>query len=81
VLVTTFADDPIEAPRARIPQPMTPFVTTVFVLTYLGMALGRIPGLRVDRTGIAMIAAVVLVAAGAVAPDEIAGAIHFPTLC
>src|SRR5262245_22549229 len=59
---------------------MTPVVTTIFVLTYVGMALGRIPGLRVDRTGIAMIAAVVLVAAGAVATDQIASAIHFPTL-
>jgi Na+/H+ antiporter NhaD/arsenite permease-like protein len=59
---------------------MTPLVTTLFVLTYVGMALGRVPGLRVDRTGIAMIAAVVLVAAGAVATDQIAGAIHFPTL-
>src|SRR5262249_9856226 len=59
---------------------MTAFVTTVFVLTYVGMALGRIPGLRVDRTGIAMIAAVLLVAAGAVASGELADAIHFPTL-
>jgi Na+/H+ antiporter NhaD/arsenite permease-like protein len=59
---------------------MTSFITIVFVLTYIGMALGRLPGLRVDRTGIAMIAAVVLVAAGAVPGGEIATAIHFPTL-
>ena len=59
---------------------MTSFVTIVFVFTYVGMALGRLPGLRVDRTGIAMIAAVVLVAAGAVPVDEIVGAIYFPTL-
>jgi Na+/H+ antiporter NhaD/arsenite permease-like protein len=26
----------------------------VFALTYVGMALGRMPGLRVDRSGIAM---------------------------
>src|SRR5437879_5139200 len=44
------------------------------------MALGRIPGLRIDRTGIAMIAAVALVALGAVPPTEIADAVHFPTL-
>jgi hypothetical protein len=59
---------------------MTSFITIVFVLTYIGMALGRLPGLRVDRAGIAMIAAVVLVAAGAVPGGEIATAIHFPTL-
>src|SRR5262245_55120203 len=59
---------------------MTSFIIIVFALTYVGMALGRIPGLKVDRTGIAMIAAVVLVAAEALPPDKIASAIHFPTL-
>ena len=59
---------------------MTEFVITLFAITYVGMALGRIPGLRVDRTGIAMIAAVVLVAVGAVPTGELGSAIHFPTL-
>jgi hypothetical protein len=59
---------------------MTYLVTILFGLAYLGMALGRIPGLRIDRAGIAMIVAVVLVVAGAVPTDGIAGAIHFPTL-
>lgn len=59
---------------------MTSAIIIVFVLTYIGMALGRIPGLKVDRTGIAMIAAVALVAVGAIPTGEIVGAIHFPTL-
>src|SRR5262245_12378876 len=59
---------------------MTFLITAFFALTYFGMALGRVPGFRIDRTGIAMIAAVVLVAAGAVPGGEVAGAIHFPTL-
>jgi Na+/H+ antiporter NhaD/arsenite permease-like protein len=59
---------------------MTSIITAIFVLTYIGMALGRVPGLKIDRTGIAMIAAVVLVAAGAIPVDEVASAIHFPTL-
>lgn len=59
---------------------MTTLVTVIFGLTYVGMALGRVPGLKVDRSGIAMIAAVGVVAAGAIPADEIAGAIHFPTL-
>ena len=36
---------------------MTQFTSTamgiIFVLTYAGVALGRIPGLRLDRAGIA----------------------------
>lgn len=59
---------------------MTSIVTLVFALTYLGMALGRAPGLKIDRTGIAMIAAVVVVAMGALPADEVASAVHFPTL-
>jgi Na+/H+ antiporter NhaD/arsenite permease-like protein len=53
---------------------------SIFVLTYIGMAAGRVPGLRLDRSGIALIAAVVLVAAGAIAPEQLPGVIHFPTV-
>jgi Na+/H+ antiporter NhaD/arsenite permease-like protein len=59
---------------------VTTLIIFAFVFTYIGMALGRLPGLRVDRTGIAMIAAIVLVAVGAMPLDGLAGAIHFPTL-
>ncbi len=59
---------------------MTYVVLVLFGLTYLGMALGRVPGLRIDRAGIALIVAVVLVAAGAVPREAMDEAIHFPTL-
>ena len=42
----------------------------VFALTYVGMALGRVPGLRVDRSDIAMLGAVALVAMGAIPADQ-----------
>jgi hypothetical protein len=59
---------------------MTSLAIVMFALTYVGMALGRVPGLKIDRSGIALIAAVILVAVEAVPSDQIAGAIHFPTL-
>jgi Na+/H+ antiporter NhaD/arsenite permease-like protein len=59
---------------------MTSLVTIIFVLTYMGMALGRVPGLKMDRSGIALIAAVILVTIEAIPSGEIADAIHFPTL-
>jgi Na+/H+ antiporter NhaD/arsenite permease-like protein len=59
---------------------MVVLVVVIFVLTYLGMALGRVPGLKVDRSGIALISAVVLVVAGAVRPDTLVNAVHVPTL-
>ncbi len=59
----------------------TVIVTAIFAATYLGMALGRIPGLAIDRTGIALFAAVALVVTGALAPAAALDAIDFPTLC
>ena len=59
---------------------MTSLATVIFALTYIGMAAGRIPGLKIDRSGIALIAAVILVATGEVPVEQIAKAMHFPTL-
>lgn len=59
---------------------MTSLATVIFALTYLGMALGRVPCLKIDRSGIALIAAVILVATEEMPADQIANAIHFPTL-
>ncbi|QQE12849.1 anion transporter [Planctomycetota bacterium] len=39
---------------------MTAAVITIFILVYIGMILGRIPFLRVDRTGIALLGAVAM---------------------
>jgi Na+/H+ antiporter NhaD/arsenite permease-like protein len=52
----------------------------LFALTYLGMAAGRVPGLALDRTGIALIAAIAAVALGVLPADAVPAAIDFPTL-
>lgn len=36
-------------------------ILVVFALTYVGMAIGRIPGLRTDRAGLALVAAVLMI--------------------
>lgn len=55
-------------------------VLSVFVLVYLGMILGEIPGLALDRTGIAMLGAIILLVMGKVGPDEARDAIDVPTM-
>lgn len=62
------------------PAFLTLLATAVFAATYVGMALGRVPGLAIDRTGIALFAAVALAVTGVIPHDRIAGAIDFPTL-
>jgi Na+/H+ antiporter NhaD/arsenite permease-like protein len=45
-------------------------VLSVFLLVYLGMILGEIPGLALDRSGIALLGAIVILAAGRLTLDE-----------
>ncbi|GIX47254.1 MAG: anion transporter [Candidatus Tectimicrobiota bacterium] len=52
----------------------------LFVATYVGIALGRIPGLRLDRTGIALVGAIALVAVGAISLPHATAAVDFSTL-
>ena len=59
---------------------MTLFIVAVFLAVYLGMALGRWPGLSVDRTGIAILGALALALGGAVAPAAARESIDFPTI-
>ncbi|MBM3484533.1 MAG: anion transporter [Alphaproteobacteria bacterium] len=59
---------------------MTSFIIAVFIVTYLGMAIGRVPGLRIDRTGIALLALAALLAGGALGIGDVGRAIDAPTL-
>lgn len=59
---------------------MDSLVVLVFVLTYAGMALGRVPGLRLDRTGIALLALVALLASGAVEVARVGQAVDAATI-
>ncbi|MCG5241708.1 SLC13 family permease [Azospirillum doebereinerae] len=59
---------------------MTLLILVLFAVTYLGMALGRFPGLSIDRTGIALVAAILLLAAGALDTGQVVEAVDFPTI-
>jgi Na+/H+ antiporter NhaD/arsenite permease-like protein len=52
----------------------------VFILTYVGMAAGRLPWLQVDRTGIALLGVIVLLGTEAVTLDDLGANIDMPTL-
>ena len=52
----------------------------IFLGTYLVLALGRIPGLRVDRTGAAIIGASLMVAANVLTLSEAFAAINMNTI-
>src|ERR1700721_1835587 len=51
-----------------------------FGLTYLGLAFGRLPGLRTDRVGIALVGAAGILSCGLLSFDEAVKAIDFATI-
>ncbi|HEX9180746.1 MAG TPA: SLC13 family permease, partial [Burkholderiales bacterium] len=59
---------------------MTTYVLVVFCVVYLGMILGGLPFLQLDRTGIALLGAIALVGAGDLTPLQAAESVHLPTL-
>ncbi len=59
---------------------MDPLVLVVFLLVYAGMMLGGLPGLALDRAGVAVLGAIVLVAAGRLSPEEAVLAVDVPTM-
>ncbi len=58
----------------------TAATAAIFVLTYSVVAIGRAPGLRIDRAGAALVGGSLMLAVGAVALDGLAKAIDMPTL-
>jgi len=52
----------------------------VFVLVYLGMLLGGLPRLALDRTGVALLGAIVLIASGNMSLAAASAAVDGPTL-
>lgn len=52
----------------------------IFLVTYAGVALGGIPGLALDRTGIALLGAIAMVATGVLSMTTALQAIDAPTL-
>lgn len=55
-------------------------VVIVFALVYLGMILGGLPGLKLDRTGVALLGAIAIVSSGALTTEQAAAEVHLPTL-
>ena len=55
-------------------------VLAIFAVVYLGMILGGLPFLQLDRTGIALLGAIALIGVGALSLEEAWEAIHAPTL-
>jgi len=72
-------NSPSPAP-AGCTHDMTATVVAIFAIVYLGMILGGLPFLQLDRTGVALLGAIAIVAIGDLTPEQAARSIHLPTL-
>jgi Na+/H+ antiporter NhaD/arsenite permease-like protein len=52
----------------------------IFAAVYLGMALGKLPYLGLDRTGVALLGAIAMIAIGAISVREAAKSVDYETL-
>src|ERR1039458_8856906 len=55
-------------------------VLAIFVLTYLGIAAGRVPGLKLNRTGIALLGAIAIMIFSGLSTTTTVGFINWPTI-
>jgi Na+/H+ antiporter NhaD/arsenite permease-like protein len=64
----------------NVPFAERPVILAIFVLTYLGLAIGRIPGLRLNRTGIALLGAIAMMIVSGSSTSQTASLVNWPTI-
>ena len=55
-------------------------ILAIFALTYIGIAIGRIPGLKLNRAGIALLGAIGMMIFGGVATADAVSYVNWPTI-
>ena len=60
--------------------PETTAIVVVFALTYGGMAIGHVPGLRLNRAGIALLGAIAIMVLSGLPTTTLVGFIDWPTI-
>ena len=56
-------------------------IVLIFALTYLGIAIGRVPGLKLNRVGIALLGAITMMIFGEISTSRAISFINGPTIC
>ncbi len=55
-------------------------IAVILALTYTGIALGRVPGLKLDRTGIALLGGISMMIFGGISTAQVVSYINWPTI-
>ena len=57
-----------------------PVILAIFTITYVGMAVGHVPGLKLNRVGIALLGAIAMIIFGNVSTNDVVAWINWPTI-
>jgi Na+/H+ antiporter NhaD/arsenite permease-like protein len=57
-----------------------PAALAIFAITYLGIAIGRVPGLKLNRTGIALLGAIALMIFAGIGTKDVVAYVNWPTI-
>ena len=57
-----------------------PVILAIVAITYFGIALGHVPGLKLNRVGIALLGAIAIMIFGGVTTDEVISFVNWPTI-
>jgi Na+/H+ antiporter NhaD/arsenite permease-like protein len=57
-----------------------PVILAIVAITYLGMAMGRVPGLKLNRVGIALLGAIAMMIFGGIDTRDVVSYINWPTI-
>src|SRR5262249_41905656 len=66
--------------EGRLDQFTTAAAVVIFAMTYLVMAIGKLPGFQLDRAGAALLGASLMTATGLLSLDEVYRAINIDTI-
>ncbi len=55
-------------------------VVAIFVLVYVGMVLGGLPHVKLNRSGVALLGAIAVIGIGAISTEDAARAVDLPTM-
>ncbi len=59
----------------------TNIILLIFAVTYLGLAMGRVPGLKMNRVGIALLGAIAMMIFGKINTAQAVAFVNWPTVC
>jgi Na+/H+ antiporter NhaD/arsenite permease-like protein len=59
---------------------VTTSIVIIFLIVYIGMILGGLPFVQLDRTGVALLGAIAMISVDAVSLQEAAESVHLPTI-